>query len=83
MRKLYFTTAPTDRMALAVEMLYPTAWLDQVDADDAEGRTNRATRLEEYAHRYSFTCVVLSLSTTSCAERSLAFRPQRLTPSSS
>jgi len=82
MRRLTLTTAPKDRMTIAVEyvlpslssrtphmlitlpsvrMLFPPAWLDERDPNDDEGRTNRETRLAEYAHRYSLSQLTASL----------------------
>lgn len=40
-------------------MLFPTAWLDEQDPVDAQSRTNRETRLEEYAYRYSLSTYCL------------------------
>lgn len=38
-------------------MLYPPSWLDDVDADDPQGRTNRETRIEEHLRRVKVTSV--------------------------
>lgn len=33
---------PDEWIPLILEMLYPNSWLDQVNAEDAEGQTNRS-----------------------------------------
>jgi hypothetical protein len=48
-------TAPEDRVNLAIEMLFPKAFLDAVDPDDTHGRTGRETRIEEYMRRFNLT----------------------------
>ena len=39
-------TPPEQRAPLAMDMLFPQAWLDERDPDDPQGRTNREVQIE-------------------------------------
>ncbi|KAL7414141.1 alpha/beta-hydrolase [Mrakia frigida] len=53
--KLFGIKAPKDRIMLAIEMLFPATFLDEIDPNDEQARTNRETRIEEYSRRYALT----------------------------
>ncbi|TRM59053.1 Alpha/Beta hydrolase protein [Schizophyllum amplum] len=52
--RLTFTT-PEKRPPIAMDMLFPQAWLNERDPDDPKGRTNREVQIEDLLFRISNT----------------------------